>query len=80
MELKEEFEKKFVKSESDGSQSNYGETYIDADYYELWTWIEQKIKEACKEQREICYERSREIGFGEIEDVEDAILNAPEPK
>ena len=47
----------------------------------LWLWIEQKLKEACKEQREICAEIIHTyVNDDRVEGIYQEILNAPEPK
>jgi len=49
----------------------------------IWSWIEQKIDEACKKQREICARLHLE-GLGYTPDSvtpsSNMILNAPSPK
>ena len=78
IDMKKEFEEKFNTNKS-YYQSKDGIVY----WSDVWLWIEQKLKEACKEQREICaiaYDRTRyneKIEPNAV--VYNAILNAPEP-
>jgi len=72
----EELYSKFVNSEDNPLQDNYGECFLDGDPLELETFITSLLKK----QREICgdvylrYESTYEPKTAK------AILNAPEPK
>jgi len=78
-ELQKEFEEKFVSQEDNPDRDSYGETYIDAEWYDVWLWIEQKLKEACKEQREKYYYHIENSSGTKEADYIDKMVNAPEP-
>lgn len=79
-ELKKEFESKFV------MMTGYQMILLKDEVEELFDWIEQKIDEACKKQREICANALDELEWGVMDndidanEAKTAILNAPSPK
>ena len=78
MKWEDELKKKFVKSESNPDQDNYGETYLDGDILELETFI----KSLLKKQRERCSDEvfkwlESDMREGTYEEI---IENSPEPK
>ena len=74
MTWQQDFYNKFVHSEYNPSQDNYGEAYLDGDPFELETFITSLLKK----QRENCYKNYLH-GFSDDKDWDkNAILNAPD--
>ena len=71
---------KFVHSEDNPQQDNYGEPYLDGDPLAL----EDFIKSLLKQQRESCKNHICNVDTylipQEMVELENAILNAPEPQ
>ena len=93
MNLKEEFEGKFFTEMEYPNNEKIPVLFTQERRTLLWSWIEQAIKEACKEQRELCFQNLIKAklpeGYMSIPEwnyrkmnqmqIRDYILNAPEP-